>query len=42
VIASTDPEALLQFLRERAGVQVVETEAAIFLTKKQPETVTDR
>jgi transmembrane sensor len=42
VFASTDPEALLQFLRERAGVQVVETEAAIFLTKKQPETVTDR
>lgn len=33
VFASTDPEALLQFLRERAGVRVVETETAIYLTK---------
>lgn len=35
VFASTDPGALLQFLRERAGVQIVETEAAIYLTKKR-------
>jgi transmembrane sensor len=33
VFASTDPEALLQFLRERAGVRVVETDSAIYLTK---------
>ena len=42
VFASTDPEGLLQFLRERAGVQVVETDAAIFLTRKRPTTVTDQ
>jgi transmembrane sensor len=35
VFASTDPGVLLQFLRERAGVQVVETEGAIYLTKKR-------
>jgi transmembrane sensor len=35
VFASTDPDALLQFLRERAGVQIVETEGAIYLTKKR-------
>lgn len=35
VFASTDPGALLQFLRERAGVQVVETDNAIYLTKKR-------
>jgi transmembrane sensor len=35
VFASTDPGALLQFLRERAGVQIVETENAIYLTKKR-------
>lgn len=34
VFASTDPGALLQFLRERTGVQVIETETAIYLTKK--------
>jgi transmembrane sensor len=33
VFASTDPGALLQFLRERAGVQVVETDGALYLTK---------
>lgn len=42
VFASTDPEALLQFLRERAGVQVVETDAAIYLMRKPSATVTDR
>ena len=42
VFASTDPDALLQFLRERAGVQVVETEGAIYLTKKGGGAVTDR
>jgi transmembrane sensor len=35
VFASTDPGALLQFLRERAGMQIVETENAIYLTKKR-------
>jgi transmembrane sensor len=35
VFASTDPGALLQFLRERAGVQIVETDGAIYLTKKR-------
>lgn len=33
MFASTDPEALLQFLRERTGVRVVETDTAIYLTK---------
>lgn len=42
VFSSTDPDALLQFLRERAGVHVVETETAIFLTRKRGEVVTDR
>jgi transmembrane sensor len=37
VFASTDPEALLQFLRERAGVRVVETDAAIYLQKSRSE-----
>lgn len=34
VFASSDPDALLQFLRERAGVQIVETEGALYLSKK--------
>lgn len=42
IFASTDPEALLQFLRERAGVHVVETDGAIYLMKNSPATVTDR
>jgi len=42
VFASTDPGALLQFLRERAGVQIVETDGAIYLTKKRAGVVTDR
>ncbi len=42
VFASTDPGALLQFLRERAGVQVVETDGAIYLTKQRAGAVTDR
>lgn len=42
VFASTDPGALLQFLRERADVQVVETSGAIYLTKKAAGAVTDR
>jgi transmembrane sensor len=33
VFASTDPEALLQFLRERAGVRIVATDEAIYLMK---------
>jgi len=40
VFASTDPEALLQFLRERAGVRVVETDTAIYLMKERSSTVT--
>jgi transmembrane sensor len=36
VFASTDPGALLQFLRERAGVQVVETDGVLYLTKNHP------
>jgi transmembrane sensor len=32
VFASSDPGALLQFLRERAGVRVVESDNAIYLT----------
>ncbi|GFE80514.1 iron dicitrate transporter FecR [Steroidobacter agaridevorans] len=35
VFASTDPGALLQFLRERAGVHVVESDSAIYLTKQR-------
>jgi transmembrane sensor len=35
VFASSDPGALLQFLRERAGVDVVERENAIYLTAKR-------
>jgi transmembrane sensor len=42
VFASTDPGALLAFLRERAGVHVEETDGAIYLTKKRSTTVTDR
>ena len=42
VFASTDPGALLQFLRERADVQVIEADGAIFLTKKRGGAVTDR
>lgn len=47
VFASSDPGALLQFLRERAGVQVVESDGALYLMKshssKNPAaTVTDR
>jgi transmembrane sensor len=34
VFASSDPGALLQFLRERAGVHVVESDTAIYLTKQ--------
>jgi transmembrane sensor len=41
VFSSTDPSSLLQFLRERAGVRVIETEAEIRLVKKAPEEVTD-
>lgn len=37
VFASTDPGALLAFLRERAGVHVEETDGAIYLTKKRVE-----
>lgn len=37
VFASTDPGALLAFLRERAGVHVEETDHAIFLTKRRSE-----
>ncbi len=37
VFASTDPGALLAFLRERAGVHVEETNSAIYLTKKRVE-----
>jgi transmembrane sensor len=42
VFASSDPGALLQFLRERADVQVLETNGAIYLTKKPGGAVTDR
>ncbi len=35
VFASTDPAALLQFLRERAGVHIVESDNAIYLTKQR-------
>jgi transmembrane sensor len=35
VFASSDPGALLQFLRERAGVHVVEGDNEIYLTKQQ-------
>lgn len=35
VFASSDPGALLQFLRERAGVHVVESDNAIYLTKQR-------
>lgn len=42
VFSSTDPDALLQFLRERADVRVVETDTAIFLTRKRVEVVTGR
>ncbi|MFC4312805.1 FecR family protein [Steroidobacter flavus] len=35
VFASSDPGALLQFLRERAGVHVVESDTAIYLTKQR-------
>jgi transmembrane sensor len=41
VFSSTDPSALLQFLRERAGVQVIETETEIQLLKKPREEVTN-
>lgn len=34
VFASSDPGALLQFLRERAGVHVVESDSEIYLTKQ--------
>jgi transmembrane sensor len=42
VFASTDPGALLQFLRERADVHIVETDGAIYLTKNRAGAVTDR
>nr|WP_298723446.1 FecR domain-containing protein [uncultured Steroidobacter sp.] len=35
VFASSDPGALLQFLRERAGVHVVESDDAIYLTRQR-------
>ena len=41
VFSSTDPSALLQFLRERADVQVIETETEIQLLKKPREEVTN-
>lgn len=37
VFASTDPGALLAFLRERAGVHVEETDGAIYLTKRRAD-----
>ena len=41
VFSSTDPASLIRFLRERPGVQVIETPSRIQVAKKNHEEVTD-